>query len=555
LSTGKTTYLSKTVRDLVREHGPDSVMIASFSVTAAQEIGSRFGGDGPKPNAKSIGTLHSHAYRSLGSGSVALEPKIIADWNAQNPTDLNIKPQTRGSGHVAESGGAVSDPSKAVTGDQLLTCLDRARASMTPRSEWPVNLRTFADRWEAWKRDASGALDFTDMVEMALERARDGESAPGKPRFLLADEAQDMTPLEVALTTAWGEQAEQLIIGMDDDQAIMRWRGGDPTPLLTLEAAGDGEVRDHVLDQSWRIPSSVHAIAERWVHNLSMRREKLYHPRDEVGAAFHVQETIRDAELVRRIEADLATGASVMVLSSCNYMLKPLTDALRSHGLPFHNPYRPGEMAWNPLGAREAGVSTAERIYRYLVLDESLEGNGGRFWTGGDVQSWAGLIKLSAAGMRKGAKKMIDLLDPASEVPFEDLAALFASEESLEAATAPSLNWLGEALLAGKREAASYPMTVARMHGPSALAQTPRLTVGTIHSVKGGDSDIVYVDPSISRAARTNAASTLGRDDLIRQFYVAMTRAKHELRLLSPVSDLYVHPRDLLPTNLEVMPS
>ena len=36
--TGKTTTLAKRVQATVRERGPESISIASFSVTAAQEI-------------------------------------------------------------------------------------------------------------------------------------------------------------------------------------------------------------------------------------------------------------------------------------------------------------------------------------------------------------------------------------------------------------------------------------------------------------------------------------------------------------------------------------
>ena len=69
------------------------------------------------------------------------------------------------------------------------------------------------------------------------------------------------------------------MIALDDDQAIMEWRGGSPAQLLGLRDDPAFEVDVHVLDQSWRIPISVHTVAERWVNQLSLRQPKLYRPR------------------------------------------------------------------------------------------------------------------------------------------------------------------------------------------------------------------------------------------------------------------------------------
>jgi len=112
--TGKTTFLSGMVRDLLLEHGPESVLISSFSTTAAHEISSRFT-SGIQPNKKYVGTLHSHAYRTIGYGNkVALDPKVLKDWNDKETT-LRITPDSRSTG--GSSGAAVADIDHCVTGD------------------------------------------------------------------------------------------------------------------------------------------------------------------------------------------------------------------------------------------------------------------------------------------------------------------------------------------------------------------------------------------------------------------------------------------------------
>lgn len=557
--TGKTTYLAQTTRDLLTEHGAECLLLSSFAVTAAKEIAGRFAGDGIRPPDRAVGTLHSHAFRAIGHGSVALDPKILADWNSQNP-EWAITPDTRRNGG-GDTGGYVR-PGNAATGDELIASLDKLRATFTPMDEWPSNVRRFAERWTDWKREAE-AVDFADMTEMALERARDGEPAPGKPKFFIADEAQDQTPMETALVLAWGAQADRLIIGLDDDQAINRWRGGDPEPILTLTEGPNGQIKDKILDQSYRVPEAARKVAQRWVERLSMRREKRYRPRTNadgsmaMGAAYKVPESLKDRALIDRIENDLdAPGKqSVMVIASCNYMLEPLLSGLRARGIPFHNPYRPGEARWNPLGGAVAGVSTAERVYRYMIMDERLEGRGGRLWTGEDVQLWMDLVKLGPAGMVRGAKKMASLFDKDAEVPEAAIRALFDQDETFDWAATPDVNWLSQSLLAGKDRTAAYPIEIVRQHGPAAIAERPRLVVGTVHSVKGAQANIVYVAPDISTAGRMSAAeSAAGRDEMIRLFYVALTRAYTELRLLQAASTQYVERAELLPSDLEVLP-
>ena len=552
--TGKTTYLAQRVRATVAEHGPDALLLASFSTTAAKEIGSRFAADGAgvRPADSMIGTLHSHAYRSLGHPPVALDPKVLADWNASVTPELRITPDTRRSGGTSGDSGALSvAPELARTGDELIGALDRLRASCQPPEDWPLNVREFAERWSAWKRGASGAVDYTDMVEHALEMARDGVPAPGRPDYLIVDEAQDMTPLEVSLALAWGQQAQRLVLGMDDDQAINQWRGGDPEPLLAL--AGE-RVSDHVLDRSYRVPEAVRLVAERWVRRLSRRRPKTYHSRldgagDVVpGIAYRVPESLGDPDLIDKVAVETEAGRTVMIIASCNYMLEGVIENLRAVGLPFHNPFRPAEQRWNPLGAptQDGALSTAERVARFLAV-------GDREWTGADVQAWSGLIKLADAGMVRGAKAMIGRFAPNDPVPFEQIAALFATEEALELATEPDLAFLENALLKAKVDVARYPLQLARNYGAKALEQRPQVVVGTIHSVKGAAADVVYVCPDVSAAAARSMASRSGMDEAIRLFYVAMTRAYQELRLLSPGPSRHMVVDELLPPELEVI--
>lgn len=554
--TGKTRYLVQKVKQVVQEHGPNSLVVASFSVTSAKEIASR----GLGLPEKAVGTLHSLAFRAIGHEfNVAMDPKVLADWNKSAPFRWRITPDNRRG--AASSATETSGPAGS-GGDELIAELDRARATYTDPSEYTPELAEFAKAWTKWKNQAE-AVDFSDMIEMALEQAREGQPAPGNPLVLVIDEGQDMTRLEVDLALAWGAHAKSVVIALDDDQAIMEWRGGDPAQLLGLADDPRFDVDVHVLDQSWRIPTSVHAVAERWVQRLSVRQPKVYRPRvtdhqgnaltePPVGAAFCVAERIDDPELVHRVEHELDSGRTVMLIASCTYMLEPLIKNLREAGIPYHNPYRPAEGRWNPFGGG-AGMSTAERVSRFLVMHKSLDGTPyGRLWTGTDVRAWLPLVKVERAGLRRGVKAHADAL-PDGELSEDEVAALFADDEAFEYAVEADLEWFASCVLGSKEQATAYPLQVARKRGPIALAERPGVILGTIHSVKGGASDVVYVAPDISAAGRDQMETVNGRDQAIRQFYVALTRSYEELRVLSPFSKLFVRRRDLIPADLEVI--
>lgn len=567
--TGKTTYLSRYAREVVARNGPDCILISSFSRTAAEEIASRFDDAAVhlRPPARAIGTLHSHALRAIERPNVALDPEVLRDWNASTSQDWRITPDTRTGSGGAEGGKFCADPLLAVTGDELIGCLDRFRATLTPEEDWPDNVRRFAKAWNSWKSDA-GAADFTDMIELARDRARDGEGPPGHPDFMIVDEAQDNTPLEHELVRYWGLHVERLVLGLDDDQAINRWRGGDARPLLEL--TGD-DVSDHLLDKSYRVPESVRAVAQRWVDRLSFRHDKEYQPRTEtetrtaedgstyehdtgrvvLGRAYHVSDSINDLSLINQAADEVDRGRTVMIIASCNYMLDTLIKNLRELGVPFHNPFRPGEARWNPLGIVTDGMSTAERIFRYMLPSAEM-GEHGRLWTGKDVQAWLELVKLKESGMIGTAKKRASMFDPDTEVSEMDIYALFKDAEQRDRAVEPELDWLAENLLANRKDPARYPIQVARRHGIAALAQRPQIVVGTVHSVKGAAADIVYVSPDVSAAAARGLALQDGKDDVIRTFYVAMTRARQELRILAPTSHKHVSRKTLLPPDLEV---
>jgi DNA helicase-2/ATP-dependent DNA helicase PcrA len=529
--TGKTTYLSKQIGLAADKYGSDRVLVTSFTRAAAAEL---VGRDLPIPR-DNIGTLHAHCYRALGNPEIA-ELKID-EWNKDHPK--YAVSQTSGKGALDE--GAV-DQTYQQPADELFAHMQSLRARMIPVAAWPSSVQALAKLWEAWKAD-NGLIDFTDLLEMAL---RDIRIAPGDPAVLIADEAQDFSKLQLSLIRQWGKHAEYMLVAGDEDQLLYGWCGCTVDAFLKPAVP---ETQKRVLRQSFRVPRAVHALAIKWAEKLTVREPKEYLPRDfdgEIRACSHghwraPQAVLADAEKY------LAQGKTVMFLASCSYMLDPIRDALRAEGMPFHNPYRRARGDWNPLRNAESGTSTAARMLAFLRPRDDVWGEDCGEWTADELRRWVEIVKSDGL-LARGAKGAITAMTPDATITVETLATLFEpeaadtmiavlSQETLE----ECVRWLQNRILAAKRKAAEYPAAVLLKHGPRALFEKPQIILGTIHSVKGGEADVVYLFPDLSRAGMVEwSAAGERRDAIIRQFYVGMTRARETLILCQPATTWHV---------------
>lgn len=543
---GKTTTLKRRVEATVRERGKHGIRIASLTRAAAAEIAGRV--ELPRD---AVGTLHSHAWRALDRPSLAETPEGIEAWNvvAHKLGEAYVIPKRGRALDLDDAGGEGLAP--ATEGEGLLQTYGMLRAKCTPRELWPARVVSFAEHWEKWK-EATKRLDFNDLIETAAEEC---PVMPGTPSVLLVDEAQDMSRLDMQLVRTWGEACETFVIVGDPDQNLYQWRGSEPEAFTGVEAA---EVS--VLERSYRVPAAVHSFAVKWLEDeLPTRSEAAYHPRlledgtEAPGIVRRSMHTQREPDgLVTELEQMLDEGRRVMVLAACGFHLDPLIAILRRRGVPFGNPYRANDGKLNPLAG-------AGRIISFLAAQTKEDGGSGRFWTWNDVRLFSEPLKASEVFSR-GAKSFIKAkcLDTRAggkggfrddeEVAPGDRPAesttmfdLFIDDDARQAVFDGDLDWYEAHLLKSRASALAYSLNVARRYGGKKLHEQPRadggagLILGTIHSVKGGEADHVFVFPDLSRAGMEGWLTRGPRHDAVaRQMYVAFTRAREELVLCEP---------------------
>jgi hypothetical protein len=456
-----------------------SVGVVSLTRTAAREVARRTG----LPREQ-VGTLHSMAYHAIGAPPLV----DLRAWNAQAPEEWRAS--------------ADEDEWAPSRGGSLWSEMQRARAAREPM---PEELRDLAEAWAAFKYE-TGTVDFCDMLERAL-----GVPPPRGIEALIVDEAQDLSRLGWELVQWWGQWLGDVVVAGDPAQAIYTFAGASPDPLLE---PGWEEV---MLERSHRLPEPIVAYAEGVLlprHSGPLGEGRWYQPTAAPGEVLTRPFSLaQPLALLGDAMPLLAGGLSVMVLASAQYMLGPLLAACIEEGVLVANPWRPSQGSWNPLRRTGRGVATVDRvgaILRGIVEPE-------------DVMAVLPLLPASAFAER-GVKTRL-----AKEITDGHVAAFWASltDEARDALRARDLLWVAQHAPAQATRSLMLAHRVLDRWGT--IEGAPRLLVGTIHSVKGGEADVVYLAPDISPAAARE-----GDDELVRMFYVGATRARRSLRLLDP---------------------
>jgi hypothetical protein len=490
--TGKTTTLSRWANQAAAKYGGENIMICSLTRTAAAEIRSR-GTDVPTHN---VGTLHAHAYRSLEDAKI-MGKDHIDEWNEENP------------GWAIPKKGIGDDEGATPGGDgAAVSRYDLFRAKGIKVDAMPEGIGKFAVAYEQFKQHRE-VIDFTDMIQLAID------TVDCPVDYIIMDEAQDCSYLEYTLLRKWASQCKGAVIAGDDDQAAYEWRGASVDAFLNFSED------QRVLGKSYRLPAKVKARADAWIKQISKRKKKEYDHNGEEGVAT-VLDYRKPEDVVGHM---LAQPGTSMLLTTCGYMTMPFIQELKQRSEPFCNPFRVrGDYAatWNPLlSGKEETVTLADSLRSFISTP----------WTWSDAYRWMREVSSLPRGSQTTLKenRRNEVLCPV------DWLIRTLGDGGFSAALSGDLDWLMSRLKDRKKKLPRlrYMSRVVKKHGKNALTSSASSMIGTIHSVKGGQADNVYLLPDLSGKGKEAWRSGY-MDPIIRQMYIGMTRAANRLFLLQP---------------------
>ena len=509
--TGKTTYLAEIWEDLDEDDDEDVLILTMTKAASHRFI--LFDSDFLE---NYVSTLHAHCYNVLGKPELA--EANIKEWNELYPEyKLSVTSSKRASYKVFQSSQCIGDP--------LLQEMNRLRNRMTPIDSWPIRVREFAHLYDIWKKER-GLIDFTGLIEAGIEQI---DQALDVPHILLCDEFQDFSALELKLILKWGESAIDIYLAGDPDQSIYLFHGVEPLPNPKINFS-NGNIT--ILNQSYRIPSAVHQVACPWINRIRGRLKAEFKPRDVRGSVRKSNATYKLPQpIIDDIEEELQRNRSVMVLASCAHFLEPTIEILRERGILFHNPYRPSRHAWNPLSLD--CYSDFGRLMAFFRPCIRIWGFNHRSWKYKEIVQWYKMLNWDIDDLPKD-KRIIRKLLKSKRTIEETLHYFFRQcrfpRRLIEAALYGNIDYVRSRISPDRVRSYEYYFQLIEEKGIKLMHEIPKLVVGTIHSVKGGEADSVYLFPDLSRATMREWVNTgEGHDGIVRQFYVAMTRTRENL--------------------------
>tara|TARA_R110000824_G_scaffold393616_1_gene592862 strand:+ start:3956 stop:5431 length:1476 start_codon:yes stop_codon:yes gene_type:complete len=480
--------LNKVDEALEQGIHPNEIAFLAFTKKAANEARERaslrFNLD-PKADLMYFRTLHSLALRQT---SIKFE-NIMSD---QHYRELS---QTVGITLNGTRNTALEDdlPTASSKKDPILGLINLARLKKTTlRDEYnkslidiPWNTIDYINRTLIDYKNNMGLYDFTDMLEVFIR-----ESSECCPRFKLTflDEAQDLSPLQWDIAHILDKNSERMYCAGDDDQCIFRWAGADVDQFINLDGGSE------TLEQSYRIPSSVHILAENVAKRIHRRFPKTYLPREEKGSV----------ERINTLDALDFSHGDWLILSQAGYPLQAVASDLKSHGYLF-----------NYKGHRSIGEKLSNAVNGWEQLRKGKEVSGG---VARKIYSYMSAGKQ----IRRGFKKLPTLDD----AEFVDLNSLIKNHGLL--ATSEMI-W-SQAM--DKIPETDRAYVTALLRRGEKFNASPRITVSTIHGSKGGEADNVVLLTDLSPAAENDMR--INPDDMHRVFYVGVTRARQNLYIVDP---------------------
>lgn len=569
--SGKTTVITKRIQYLtqVSHIPPQEILVVTFTKAAALEMQQRFETLLQSRSQVRFGTFHAVFYHILqehsGNHLTLLTEKEKQDYirrilrrdrigEEMTSVCLEAFMRLKGGGAAQRGSGGPQAESIGTGACQTSAALSREQIE-TAFSEYRQICRE------------NNKLDFDDMAYECLQLF---ERRPDvlrlwqrRCRYILADEYQDISPIQERILFLLAMPENNLFLVGDDDQSVYGFRGAGPESMLSFPKRYPG-TRKIILETNYRCRPDIIRAASAVVRENKSRFEKKQIParersgeREVVCKGFTDRET-QDREVVRLLQDLRRRGclSQAAVLFRTNGDAQGLIRLLSRTGIPY---VRAGKgKGGNAHFVQEdiaaylrllSGDRTRKNFYKIMNRpDRQIDREG----CGSEVISFPELAEAHSYDkyVIKNIQKLERDCERASHMkPFAALMYI-RKETGYEA-------WLGSTYKGGTLEEAVQVLAdiqelAGRMenieeleHYLTDMAQErERSTTGgkarsgegvrimTYHGSKGLEFDyVVMPDLNEGSVPHKKASTEKEIEEERRMFYVAMTRAREKLYL------------------------
>ncbi len=249
--TGKTHTLVSRILHLLetRRIKPSYITAVTFTNQAALEMRERIrkhSGRNAAVRRLTIGTFHSIAWKLIKeSGS---DSSLAGETQTRDLADKIIKTFCL---DMTASRFLTEISNYKTSSFHSVGCTEKD----LPQPELKEAFLAYQNALKEWK-----LLDFDDILIEALRLIQDKMADTARFSYLLADEFQDISPLEYALLKAWNKNGKELFVIGDPNQAIYGFRGSDSGCFNRLLKEFP-ETQQIILEENYRSTPQILALA------------------------------------------------------------------------------------------------------------------------------------------------------------------------------------------------------------------------------------------------------------------------------------------------------
>ena len=588
--TGKTNTLAHRVAHLILEGAdPRRILLMTFSRRAAAEMTrriERIAGEvlGEKAAAMTAGLTWAGTFHAIGArvlrehaSALGLDPAFTLHDRSDSEDLMNLARHrlglSRTQSRFPTKGTCLAIYSRAVNARRPLEPL--LEADFPWCLGWAAELKSlFAAYVEA--KQAAQVLDYDDLLLYWAEMLADPAAAAGLGAtfdHVLVDEYQDTNRLQAEILRALKPDGRGVTVVGDDAQAIYGFRAAEVRNILDFPAQFEPRARIITLERNYRSTEPILAAAnavigearerfakELWTERRSEMRPLLVTVADETAQADYVC-----AEVLAAREAGTALKAQAVLFRTAHHS-GPLEIELTRRNIPFVKfgglKFLEAAHVKDLLGILRFAENPRDRLAGFRVL-QLLPGIGpaaaedilgGLEADGGSALAAARIPRRATGDWAAFAALFALLRTGAAGWPAEIEAARLWYEPHLERLHEDAELRRGDlaqlcriALGFSSRSSFLTELTLDPPQATGDLAGAPLrdedyLVLSTIHSAKGQEWRSVFVlncvDGCIPSDLATGTPAEIEEER--RLLYVAMTRARDALHLITPLR-FYIH--------------
>jgi DNA helicase II / ATP-dependent DNA helicase PcrA len=576
--TGKTRTLTSRVASLL-ERGvtPERVLLLTFTRRAAEEMRSRAAtlcGAGDAARRIWGGTFHAVAHRLITEYADSLG---LAEVTVLDPGDVvDLVELLRDEHGLTATSGAARVPRAATIADIYTRSVNTGRPARDvivtdypwtePHTEAVLDV---LKGYVARKRQR-GLLDFDDLLlywRALLAQPAIAERLRQRWDHVLVDEYQDVNRVQVDIVTGLRPGGRGLTVVGDDAQAIYAFRGASSDHLLdlhrTLPAATlvklerNFRARQPLLDLAnvVRPGDGAHRVTLHAHRAGGGRRPRVIRCHDAGEEARVIADAVLgalDDGVALREQAVLMRAAHHSDLLELELTARRIP-YLKYGGLKFleaahvkdflaclrlvANPH--DEIAWfRLLRLHDAiGPARARNLLPLVLRDDSDENEvvaaapaAARIRLDATMR---GILAARANGSAAiVVERCVELLRPLVERRYPDSGVRLVDIDRLAGAAATSVDLAGFVA-----EVTLDPAASSSDYAKPPHLDEDFLTLSTVHSAKGLEWSRVHVMHAVDGSFPSDMALSTdeGLDEERRLFYVAVTRARDELAVYTPL--------------------